>query len=82
MRLAKCIFVEQEQFPESVEGEVPLDIFLLVHDSRRERLLVGLSLEDLLLDGTCGDKPIDEACCEGRQREDTSKTSIYGHSFF
>ena len=67
VRLAERVLVEQEEFPERVQREVSLDVFLLVHHRGRERLLVRLPLEDLLLDRTGGDEPINEAFQARRQ---------------
>ncbi len=60
MRLTKRVLVEEEQLPESIEREVTFRIFLLVHHSRRQSLLISLPLKDLLLDRTGGDEPVDE----------------------
>lgn len=61
MRLTDRAFLELEQLPERVDGEVPLCILLLVDDARGERLLAGLPLEDLFLDRARRDKTINEA---------------------
>ena len=50
VRVAYGVFIEGEQLPERVDGEVPLCVFLLVHDGRGKSLLAGLSLENLLFD--------------------------------
>lgn len=60
MRLAQRLLIEQEQFTERVEREMALDVLFLVHDGRRQRLLVRLSLEDLFLDRSRRDEAIHE----------------------
>ncbi len=69
MRLAKRVLVEQEQFAERVQREMALDVFLLVHDRGGKRLFVCLSLEDLLLDRSSADEPVDETCTHEEIRE-------------
>ena len=44
-------FVEQEQLPQVVAGEVSLHVLLLVHHTAAQGLLVSLALEYLLLNG-------------------------------
>ena len=61
VRLAERVLLELKQLPESVQREVSLNVLFLVHDRRRERLLVSLPLEDLLLNRTGRDKTIHEA---------------------
>jgi hypothetical protein len=53
--------VHLKEVTEAVEGKVPLDVLGGVDDARAEGLLVGLALEDLLLDGAGGDEAVDEA---------------------
>ena len=60
VRLAERVLLELKQLPESVQREVSLNVLFLVHDRRRERLLVSLPLEDLLLNSTRGDETVDE----------------------
>ena len=60
VRLAERVLLELKQLPESVQREVSLNVLLLVHDRRRERLLVSLPLEDLLLNSTRGDETVDK----------------------
>ena len=60
VRLAERVLLELKQLPEGVQREVSLNILLLVHDRRRERLLVSLPLEDLLLNSTRGDETVDK----------------------
>ena len=43
------LLIQLEEVPEVVQGEVPLNIFLLVNNAATESLLVCLSLEYLLL---------------------------------
>ena len=50
MGVAPSIWFELEEFSQRVEGEMTLDIFCGVHDTRREGLFVRLALEDLLFD--------------------------------
>lgn len=50
MRVAGGLLVEGEEFPEFSEGEVALHVLLLVHHTAAQGFLVGLPLEDLLLD--------------------------------
>lgn len=61
VRLANCLFIEQEQLPQRVKGEMALRVFLFIYDSRRKGLLGRLPLENLLLDGAGGDEAVDEA---------------------
>lgn len=60
VRLAERVLLELKQLSESVQREVSLNVLFLVHDRRRERLLVSLPLEDLLLNSTRGDETVDE----------------------
>lgn len=60
MRLAERVFLELEQLPEHVDGEVALGVLFLVDDGGRQGLLGRLPLEDLFLDGPCRDEPIHE----------------------
>ena len=53
--------LELEQFAQRVEREVALDVFGRVDDAGREGLLVGLALEDLLLDRAGRDEAVHEA---------------------
>lgn len=46
-----------------------IDIVLRVNDARTEVLLVRLTLEDLLLDGTRSDEAVHEAWVGARKRE-------------
>lgn len=43
------VFIQLEEIPKVIEGEESLHIFLLVHDTAAQGLLVGLPLENLLL---------------------------------
>jgi len=43
--------VEREELAQLAQGEVPLHVLLLIHHTAAQRLLVGLPLQDLLLDG-------------------------------
>lgn len=58
--LTQRVFVEQEQLAQRVQGKVTLDVLFLVYDGRGKRLLVRLSLEDLLFDRSCGYKAVHE----------------------
>ena len=49
---AKSVLVELEKLSESIERKVTFSVFSFVDDCGRQRLLVGLSLEDLLFDGS------------------------------
>ena len=60
VRLAEGLIVVLEQLPEVVAREEPLDVFLLVYDSRRQRLLLRLPLENLLLDCARRDESVHE----------------------
>lgn len=51
MRVAGGLLVQNEEFPEFSEGEVTLHVLLLVHHAAAQGFLVGLSLQDLLLNG-------------------------------
>lgn len=44
--------VEREEVAQLAQGEVSLHVLLLIHHTAAQRLLVGLPLQDLLLDGT------------------------------
>ena len=50
MRVASRALVQFEQIAQISEREVPLDVLLVVHDARTQRLLVRLPLKNLLLD--------------------------------
>jgi len=51
--IALCLLVEEEELSKVVEGEVSFRRFgAVVDDASGEGLLVGLSLEDFLLDGS------------------------------
>lgn len=60
MRLAERVLVEQEQLAQRVDREVALRVLFLVDDGGGQRLLVCLSLEDLLLDRPGGDETVYE----------------------
>lgn len=51
VRVAGRLLVEGKQFPQLAQGEVTLHILFFVHHAAAQGLLVGLSLQDLLLDG-------------------------------
>lgn len=53
--------VEAEEVAQVVGGEVALDVFLLVDHTAAESLLVGLALENLLLNCPRRDHAVDEA---------------------
>lgn len=44
--------VEREELAQLPQGEVALHVLLLVHHTAAQSLLVGLPLQDLLLDGS------------------------------
>lgn len=50
MRVAGGLFVESEEFSELPQREVTLHVLLLIHHAAAQGLLMGLPLEDLLLD--------------------------------
>lgn len=54
------VWPELEQLPKRVERKMPLHIFGCVNNAGRERLFVGLALENLLLDGASGYESIYE----------------------
>lgn len=49
VRVAEGGLVEREEVTEVAHREVPLHVFLIVHHTRAQRLLVRLTLEYLLL---------------------------------
>lgn len=51
MRVAGGLLVQNEEFSEFSQGEVTLHVLLLVHHAAAQGFLVGLPLQDLLLDG-------------------------------
>lgn len=50
MRVAGRLLVEGEEFSQFAQREVALHVLLLVHHAAAQGFLVGLPLEDLLLD--------------------------------
>lgn len=50
VRVAAGLLVEGEQFPQLAQREVTLHVLFFVHHAAAQGLLVGLSLQDLLLD--------------------------------
>lgn len=58
--LTQRVFIKQEQLAQRVQGKVTLDVLLLVYDGGGKRLLVRLSLEDLLFDRSGGYKAVHE----------------------
>lgn len=61
MSVADRFLIKEKQLAKGVNGEVPLSIFFLIDDSRRQCLLAGLSLKYLLFNSTSGDETIDKA---------------------
>ena len=59
--VAGGVRLELEQFAEGIDAEMALDVLGAVDDAGRERLLVALPLEDLLLDRARRDEAVDEA---------------------
>lgn len=51
VRVAVGFLAEGEEFAELSQGKVALHVLLLVHHAAAQRFLMGLSLQDLLLDG-------------------------------
>lgn len=62
MSFTEGLFLELEQLPQGIDGEMPFGILLLVDNARRQGLFGGLTLEDLLLDCPRGYETIDKAC--------------------
>ena len=60
MSFAKCVLVELEKLSESVYREVAFGVFFLVDHCGGQGLFVGLSLEDLFLDGAGRNETIDK----------------------
>jgi hypothetical protein len=58
--LAESVLVELEKLSQSIEGEMTFGVFFLVDDRGGQRLLVGLSLEDLLFDRPGRNEAIDK----------------------
>jgi len=61
MCFAKRILLEQKQLSQRVDRKVTFGVLFLIYNRRRERLLGGLTLEDLFFDRPSGDEPIYKA---------------------
>lgn len=61
VRVARGRSVVLKQLPQTVQGEMPLDILSRIYNARRKRLLVRLPLENFLLYRACRDESIHKA---------------------
>lgn len=62
MRITNRVLIEREELSEGLEREMSLRVLFLIYHCRGQCLLGSLSLEDLLFDGSGGNKSVDEAC--------------------
>ena len=53
MCVTESVFIESEEVAQLSQREMSLHILLFVHHTAAEGFLVGLSLEDLLLNRSC-----------------------------
>lgn len=61
VRFAFCILLVLEQLTQIVDREMPFLVCGFVHNALGQRLFAQLTLKDLLLDRSSGDKPVYEA---------------------
>lgn len=78
MRIRRRLALVHKQLLQRIQGEMPLHVFSGIDNTGGERLLVGLTLEDLLFDCAGGDEAVDEAVFLLSVAPDSSQSLLIG----